>query len=85
MRCEDQERGSEKGYWMRLTMFQVVEKVTAGENKARKRKATRVQNKLKKRAESQPYGARCVGRCHLSPHLSFIHSIANGGPTNSIP
>jgi hypothetical protein len=28
MRCEDREWGNEEGPWMRLTMFQAVEKVT---------------------------------------------------------
>jgi hypothetical protein len=55
----------------------------AGEKKAAKRKPAIVQNQLKKRAESQPSGARFVGR-HLiigNPSYSNSESLI---PTNHV-
>jgi hypothetical protein len=51
----------------------------AGENKVRKQKTAKVQNQLKKRAESQPSGARCVSlpsfpKVQLNPQLKCLES-----------
>ena len=47
----------------------------AGENKARKRKTAEAQKELKKRAASQPSGARFVGWLAVAPDSLTVLSL----------